>query len=63
MNYEILSIETAEKLAKANNRENAKKIKKAIKMLEYYVKRGDTITLNGNSLKPILAVFKGKEGE
>ena len=61
MNYEILSLETAEKLTKANHKENAKKIKKAIKMLEYYVKSGDTITLNGNSLKPILAVLKGEE--
>jgi len=60
MNYEILSLETAEKLAKANNKENAKKIKKAIKMLEYYVKHGDNIILNGNALKPILAVLRGE---
>lgn len=66
MNYEILSLETAEKLAKKSRRKRNKsliKINKAIKMLEYYTKYGENITLNGNALKPILAVLKGEEGE
>lgn len=64
MNYEILSLETAEKLAKKSRRKRNKsliKINKAIKMLEYYVKHGENITLNGNALKPILAVLRGEE--
>ena len=57
MNYEILSLETAEKLAKKSRRNRNKsliKINKAIKMLEYYTRYGENITLNGNALKPIL---------
>lgn len=64
MNYEILSLETAEKLAKKSRRNRNKniiKINKAIRMLEYYVKNGENIILNGNALKPILAVLKGEE--
>ena len=34
---------------------------KAIKMLEYYTRYGENITLNGNALKPILAVLRGEE--
>ena len=50
MNYEILSLETAEKLAKKSRRKRNKsliKINKAIKMLEYYTRYGENITLNG----------------
>jgi hypothetical protein len=64
MNYEILSLETAEKLAKKSRRKRNKsliKIDKAIKMLEYYVNYGENITLNGNALKPILAVLRGED--
>ena len=64
MNYEILSLETAEKLAKKSRRNRNKsliKIDKAIKMLEYYTRYGENIILNGNALKPILAVLKGEE--
>lgn len=64
MNYEILSLETAEKLAKKSRRKRNKsliKINKAIKMLEYYTRYGENIILNGNTLKPILAVLKGEE--
>ena len=64
MNYEILSLGTAEKLAKKSRRKRNKsliKINKAIKMLEYYTKYGENITLNGNALKPILVVLKGEE--
>ena len=64
MNYEILSLETAEKLAKKSRRNRNKsliKINKAIKMLEYYTRYGENITLNGNALKPILAVLRGEE--
>ncbi len=66
MNGEFLSLETAEKLAKKSRRKRSKntiKINKAIKMLEYYTRYGENIILNGNALKPILAVLKGKEGE
>ena len=64
MNYEILSLETAEKLAKKSRRKRNKsliKINKAIKMLEYYTNYGENIILNGNVLKPILAVLRGEE--
>ena len=64
MNYEILSLETAEKLAKKSRKKRNKniiKIDKAIRMLEYYVKNGENVILNGNALKPILAVLKGEE--
>lgn len=64
MNYEILSLETAEKLAKKSRRNRNKsliKINKAIKMLEYYTRYGENITLNGNALKPILAVLRGED--
>ena len=66
MNYELLSLETAEKLAKKCRGKRNKsliKINKAIKMLEYYTKYGENITLNGNALKPILAVLRGEEKE
>ena len=64
MNYEILSLETAEKLAKKSRRNRNKsliKIDKAIKMLEYYTRYGENIILNGNALKPILAVLRGED--
>jgi hypothetical protein len=63
MKGEYLNIETAEKLAKKSRRKinsNAIKINKAIKKLEYYVNLGENVILNGNALKPILAVLKGE---